>query len=34
MAMGVHWVDLLRFLLSQDVVEVAAITDGQSWESP
>jgi 1,5-anhydro-D-fructose reductase (1,5-anhydro-D-mannitol-forming) len=34
MAMGVHCVDLLRFLLSQDVVEVAAITDGQSRESP
>jgi len=34
MAMGVHCVDLLRFLLSQEVVEVAAITDGQSQESP
>jgi predicted dehydrogenase len=34
MAMGVHCVDLLRFLLGQDVVEVAAITDGQRQESP
>ncbi len=34
MAMGVHCVDLLRFLLGQEVVEVAAITDGQSQESP
>ena len=34
MAMGVHCVDLLRFLLNQEVVEVAAITDGQSQESP
>jgi predicted dehydrogenase len=34
MAMGVHCVDLLRFLLRQEVVEVAAITDGQSQESP
>jgi len=34
MAMGVHCVDLLRFLLIQEVVEVAAITDGQSQESP
>jgi 1,5-anhydro-D-fructose reductase (1,5-anhydro-D-mannitol-forming) len=34
MAMGVHCVDLLRFLLGQDVVEVAALTDGQTQESP
>ena len=34
MAMGIHCVDLLRFLLGQEVVEVAAITDGQSQESP
>ena len=34
MAMGVHCVDLLCFLLRQEVVEVAAITDGQSQESP
>ena len=34
MAMGVHCVDLLRFLLGQDVVEVAALTDGQRPESP
>jgi 1,5-anhydro-D-fructose reductase (1,5-anhydro-D-mannitol-forming) len=34
MAMGVHCVDVLRFLLGQEVVEVAAITDGQRQESP
>jgi 1,5-anhydro-D-fructose reductase (1,5-anhydro-D-mannitol-forming) len=34
MAMGVHCVDLLRFLLGQDVVEVAALTDGQRQDSP
>ena len=34
MAMGVHCVDLLCFLLNQEVVEVAAITDEQSQESP
>jgi 1,5-anhydro-D-fructose reductase (1,5-anhydro-D-mannitol-forming) len=34
MAMGVHCVDLLRFLLGQDVVEVAALTDGQRQDNP
>src|SRR5262245_4574622 len=34
MAMGVHCVDLLRFLLGQDVVEVAAMTDGQTQAHP
>src|SRR5713101_529841 len=34
MAGGVHCVDLLRFLLGQDVVEVAALTDGQTQERP
>ena len=34
MAQGVHCVDLLHFLLGQHVVEVAAMTDGQTPESP
>jgi predicted dehydrogenase len=34
MAMGVHCVDILCFLLGQRVVEVAAITDGQTRERP
>jgi 1,5-anhydro-D-fructose reductase (1,5-anhydro-D-mannitol-forming) len=34
MAGGVHCVDLLRFLLGQDVVEVAAMTDGQTQAHP
>jgi 1,5-anhydro-D-fructose reductase (1,5-anhydro-D-mannitol-forming) len=34
MAMGVHCVDLLCFLLGQDVVEVTALTDGQTRENP
>jgi 1,5-anhydro-D-fructose reductase (1,5-anhydro-D-mannitol-forming) len=34
MAQGVHCVDLLHFLLGQHVVEVAALTDGQTPEHP
>jgi 1,5-anhydro-D-fructose reductase (1,5-anhydro-D-mannitol-forming) len=34
MAQGVHCVDLLHFLLGQHVVEVAALTDGQTPEQP
>ena len=34
MASGVHCVDLLGFLLGQHVVEVAALTDGQTPEHP
>jgi 1,5-anhydro-D-fructose reductase (1,5-anhydro-D-mannitol-forming) len=34
MAMGVHCVDLLCFLLGQNVVEVTALTDGQTHECP
>jgi len=34
MAGGVHCVDLLCFLLGQHVVEVAALTDGQTPEHP
>jgi predicted dehydrogenase len=34
MASGVHCVDLLCFLLNQHVVEVAALTDGQTPECP
>ena len=34
MGTGVHAVDLLRFLLGQEVVEVSAITDGQTEFSP
>ena len=34
MGTGVHVMDLLRFVLSQEIVEVAAITDGQSAERP
>jgi 1,5-anhydro-D-fructose reductase (1,5-anhydro-D-mannitol-forming) len=34
MASGVHCVDLLCFLLNQHVVEVAALTDGQTPEQP
>lgn len=34
MGTGVHVVDLLRFLLGQDIVEVAAIADGQHARQP
>lgn len=34
MGTGVHAVDLLRFLLGQEVIEVAAITDGQNQSRP
>lgn len=34
MGTGVHVVDLLRFLLDQEVTEVAAITDGQTDQQP
>jgi 1,5-anhydro-D-fructose reductase (1,5-anhydro-D-mannitol-forming) len=34
MGTGVHVVDLLRFLLDQEITHVAAITDGQSEEQP
>ncbi len=34
MAMGVHCVDILRFFLGQEVVEVAAMTDGHTQERP
>jgi len=34
MGMGVHVVDLLRFLLAQDPIEVSAITDGQTEQQP
>ena len=34
MAQGVHCVDLLHFLLGQHVVEVTALTDGQTQASP
>ena len=34
MGTGVHAVDLLRFLLGQEVVEVSAITDGQNDNQP
>jgi predicted dehydrogenase len=33
-AMGVHCVDVLCFILGQEVVEITAITDGQSHERP
>lgn len=34
MGTGVHVVDILRFMLGQEVTEVAAITDGQTSEQP
>jgi 1,5-anhydro-D-fructose reductase (1,5-anhydro-D-mannitol-forming) len=34
MAMGVHCVDVLCFILGQEVVEVTAITDGQRSGNP
>jgi 1,5-anhydro-D-fructose reductase (1,5-anhydro-D-mannitol-forming) len=34
MAMGTHGIDLLHFLLGQDIVEVAALTDGQRPDRP
>ena len=34
MGTGVHLVDLLRFVLGQEVTEVAAITDGQTESQP
>ena len=34
MGTGVHLVDLLRFVLGQEVTEVAAITDGQTESHP
>ncbi len=34
MGTGVHVMDLLRFVLGQEITEVAAITDGQTAERP
>jgi 1,5-anhydro-D-fructose reductase (1,5-anhydro-D-mannitol-forming) len=34
MGTGVHVIDLLRFLLGQEITEVAAITDGQTESQP
>ena len=34
MGTGVHVMDLLRFVLGQEIAEVAAITDGQTAERP
>ena len=34
MANGVHLVDLLRFLIAENVVEVSAMTDGQTESQP
>jgi len=34
MGTGVHVIDLLRFVLGQEVTEVAALTDGQTAERP
>lgn len=34
MGMGVHMIDLLQFLLGEPIVEVAAITDGQTADRP
>ena len=34
MGTGVHVVDLLRFVLGQEVIDVAALTDGQTSERP
>jgi 1,5-anhydro-D-fructose reductase (1,5-anhydro-D-mannitol-forming) len=34
MAMGVHLIDLLQYLLGQPITEVAAITDGQTADRP
>src|SRR5262249_41974423 len=34
MGLGVHGIDLLRWLLGQEVVEVTALTDGPSEEAP
>ena len=34
MGTGVHALDLLRFLLGQEVTQVAAITDGQTAQQP
>lgn len=34
MGTGVHVVDILRFMLGQEVTEVAAISDGQTSEQP
>ena len=34
MGTGVHVMDLLRFVLGQEIAEVAAITDGQTAEHP
>ena len=34
MGTGVHVVDLLRFVLGQEVTEVAALTDGQTAQHP
>jgi 1,5-anhydro-D-fructose reductase (1,5-anhydro-D-mannitol-forming) len=34
MAMGVHLIDLLQYLLGQPITEVAAITDGQTTDRP
>ena len=34
MGTGVHVIDLLRFVLGQEVTEVAALTDGQTAQRP
>ena len=34
MGTGVHVIDLLRFVLGQEVTEVAALTDGQTTQRP
>ena len=34
MGLGVHVIDVLRFLLSREVTEVTAMTDGQTEEQP
>ena len=34
MGIGVHLADLLRFVLGQEVVEVSAMSDGQTDEQP
>ena len=34
MALGIHCVDDLQFMLGQEVVELTAITDGQSIDRP
>jgi len=34
MALGIHCVDDLQFMLGQEVIELAAITDGQNGDRP